>query len=71
MRSTTRSSSYFGNVCAFDAKPVDLTEPKTLAMFKLFAELVGLQLDYHVSTSADLARRTRERTASVEADRGR
>ncbi len=39
------NGTYFGNVCALDANPIDLTEPKTLAMFKLFAELVGLQLD--------------------------
>ena len=51
------NGTYFGNVCALDAKPVDLTEPQTLAMFKLFAELVGLQLDAearHDVTSAAL-----------------
>ena len=35
---------YFGNVCALDSRPVDLSHPRTLALFQLFAELVGLQL---------------------------
>ncbi len=39
------NGDYFGNMCALDSKPTDLHAPKTLAMFKLFAELVGLQLD--------------------------
>ncbi len=40
-----RNGEYFGNVCALDARPLPLFEPKTLAMFQLFAELVGLQID--------------------------
>jgi signal transduction histidine kinase len=36
--------AYFGNVCALDSRPVDLSQPRTLGMFQLFAELVGLQL---------------------------
>ena len=40
-----RSGEYFGNVCALDSRPVELKEPKTLALFQLFAELVGLQLE--------------------------
>lgn len=40
-----RNGDYFGNVCALDARPTSLFEPKTLAMFQLFAELVGMQID--------------------------
>jgi signal transduction histidine kinase len=36
--------SYFGNVCALDARPARLRDPKTLAMVQLFAELIGMQL---------------------------
>lgn len=40
-----RNGDYFGNVCALDSEPVDLSAPRTLATLQLFAELVGLQLD--------------------------
>jgi phosphoserine phosphatase RsbU/P len=60
-----RSGEYFGNVCALDSRPTVLTEPKTLAMFQLFSELVGLQIDAearHEATSRALldARATAE-----------
>lgn len=48
-----RDRTYFGNLCALDAKPLDLSA-KTLAMFELFAELIGIQLDveaHHKLTS--------------------
>ncbi len=60
-----RSGEYFGNVCAFDSRPLPLDEPKIVAMFQLFAELVGLQIDAearHEATSRALldARATAE-----------
>jgi signal transduction histidine kinase len=48
---------YFGNVCALDARPTDLSQPRTIGMFQLFAELVGTQLAaelQHSQTSAAL-----------------
>ena len=48
---------YFGNVCALDAVPIDLSRPQTLGMLQLFAELVGLQLaaeEQHERTSRAL-----------------
>lgn len=36
---------YFGNVCALDSQPARLRDGKTLEMFKLFAELIALQLN--------------------------
>ena len=61
-----RSGEYFGNVCALDARPIDLSAPQTLAMFQLFAELIGVQLDAekrHEETATALvdARTTAER----------
>jgi signal transduction histidine kinase len=47
-----KSGEYFGNVCALDRKPALLREAKTLAMMKLFAELISLQLQ----AEEDLAR---------------
>ena len=40
-----RGGEYFGNVCALDARPMDIRNERTLGLFKLFAELVGLQLE--------------------------
>jgi phosphoserine phosphatase RsbU/P len=53
----TPDGAYFGNVCALDSRPVDLSQPRTLGMFQLFAELVGVQLAAeasHDQTSAAL-----------------
>ncbi|MDB5828768.1 MAG: histidine kinase, partial [Variovorax sp.] len=36
---------YFGNLCAIDPKPSKVSDPKTIAMFEAFAELIGRQLD--------------------------
>jgi phosphoserine phosphatase RsbU/P len=40
-----RNGDYFGNVCALDARPVALQHGATVAMFQLFAELIGTQLE--------------------------
>lgn len=36
---------YFGNLCAIDPQPNRVSDPKTIAMFESFAELIGRQLD--------------------------
>ena len=36
---------YFGNLCAIDARPHKVREPKVVAMFELFAQLIALQLE--------------------------
>ena len=36
---------YFGNLCAIDAQPHKMREPKVIALFELFAQLIALQLD--------------------------
>ncbi|WP_257462539.1 GAF domain-containing sensor histidine kinase [Archangium lipolyticum] len=40
-----KNGEYFGNVCALDPLPAKLEEPKVVAMMKLFADLIALQLD--------------------------
>jgi GAF domain-containing protein len=50
---------YFGNLCAIDAQPHKMREPKVIAMFELFAQLIALQLE---------SDRQRERTESLLMD---
>ena len=50
---------YFGNLCAIDAQPHKMREPKVVAMFELFAQLIALQLE---------SDRQRERTESLLMD---
>jgi signal transduction histidine kinase len=37
--------SFFGTLCAIDPRPAQLDDPKVVAMFKLFAELIAFHLD--------------------------
>ena len=37
--------TYFGNLCAMDRRPMVVSEPRTLAMFQIFADLIAMQLD--------------------------
>ena len=39
---------FFGTLCAIDPKPNSLNTPAVTGMFKLFADLIALQLDTHV-----------------------
>ena len=36
---------YFGNLCAIDAQPHKMREPKVVALFELFAQLIALHLE--------------------------
>jgi signal transduction histidine kinase len=40
-----QNGEYFGNICGLDPEPRRLTDGKTLATMRLFAELVSFQLD--------------------------
>ncbi|HEY0191501.1 MAG TPA: GAF domain-containing sensor histidine kinase [Kofleriaceae bacterium] len=42
-----RDKRYFGTLCGLDSRPLDLTD-KTRAMFEVFAELIGIQLDLEI-----------------------
>jgi signal transduction histidine kinase len=50
---TLADGSFFGTLCAIDPAPAKLTETSVVAMFRLFAELIGRQIDdqrrYHQS----------------------
>ncbi|QRN97941.1 GAF domain-containing sensor histidine kinase [Archangium violaceum] len=56
-----KNGAYFGNVCALDPLPAKLTEPRILAMMKLFADLIAHQLDAEERQSA-----TREQLLSEQ-----
>jgi signal transduction histidine kinase len=38
--------SMFGTLCAIDPRPAKLNRPEIVGMFKLFAELIAIQVDY-------------------------
>ena len=46
--STLPDGKFFGTLCAIDPKPNTLNTPAVTGMFKLFADLIGLQLDTHI-----------------------
>ncbi|KQT13492.1 ATP-binding protein [Ramlibacter sp. Leaf400] len=50
-----RDGSFFGTLCAIDPAPARLKNEATIGMFRLFAEMIGAQLDAQDRT-ADLAR---------------
>jgi signal transduction histidine kinase len=39
------NGEYFGNLCAIDPRPAIVSDERTLTMFKMFAELIALQLE--------------------------
>jgi signal transduction histidine kinase len=39
------NGTFFGTLCAIDPRPLNLSAPETVGMFKLFADLIGAQLD--------------------------
>ncbi|GAC1580254.1 MAG: hypothetical protein NVS3B5_13760 [Sphingomicrobium sp.] len=38
-------ATFFGTLCAIDPRPARLKDPQTVDMFKLFAELIAVQID--------------------------
>ena len=57
--------TYFGNLCAIDPRPAIVSDPRTVTMFNVFADLIALQLendDRQVATESALvdARTTAE-----------
>ena len=49
---------YFGNLCAIDRRPRIVSDPRTVTMFTVFAELIALQLesdDHQVEVEQALA----------------
>ncbi|MDB5817707.1 MAG: histidine kinase, partial [Rhizobacter sp.] len=55
------SGEYFGNLCAIDRRPAEVSKPSTLALFNLFAELISVQLDNDRKRAIDHAALASER----------
>ncbi|MFM0716233.1 GAF domain-containing sensor histidine kinase [Paraburkholderia strydomiana] len=53
--------SYFGNLCAIDPAPAEPSNPRTLGMFEVFAELIATQLAAEGRQQAAEAELSRER----------
>jgi signal transduction histidine kinase len=54
------SGAYFGNLCAIDPKPAVVSDPRIVAMFTAFADLIAMQLESE-------ERQTAAETALVDA----
>jgi signal transduction histidine kinase len=52
---------YFGNLCAIDPAPAEPSNPRTLGMFEVFAELIAIQLAAEGRQQAAEAELSRER----------
>jgi signal transduction histidine kinase len=53
--------SFFGTLCALDPRPAKLSNPETIGMFRLFAELIAAHLDTNDRMAATEARLLDER----------
>ena len=58
------NGEYFGNVCALDSAPATLRDEKTVAMMRLFAELLSFQLVAEEESDRDRQALSRERTTA-------
>lgn len=56
--------SFFGTLCAIDAKPAKLKNPAVLGMFRLFAELIAFHIDAHDKLTTSRAEMASQRHAS-------
>ena len=55
---------YFGNLCAIDPAPADVTNEKTLSVFKKFSALIAAALDNQMLRERDAEALSAERTYS-------
>jgi signal transduction histidine kinase len=55
---------YFGNLCAIDPAPAQVSDPKTISMFKRFAALIAMQLDNEITRESEQNALRDERAAS-------
>jgi signal transduction histidine kinase len=58
------SGRYFGNLCAIDPKPANVTDPRIVSMFKRFAQIIALQLDSELVREEERAELLDERASS-------
>lgn len=57
------SGQYFGNLCALDRAPADLSDPRILSMFRRFAILIGQQLERELTRAQQHAALIDERAS--------
>ena len=55
---------YFGNLCAIDPNPAQVSEPRVVSMFKRFAEIIALQLESELTREQERVALLDERTTS-------
>jgi signal transduction histidine kinase len=55
---------FFGNLCAVDPAPAQISDPKITNMFKRFAELIGVQLQEQLGREKDQSALRDERATS-------
>ncbi len=55
---------FFGTLCAIDPKPAPLDNPGTVAMFKLFADLIAFHLDAQQKMASSAEKLSNERRSS-------
>ena len=59
-----RDGAYFGNLCAIDPQPREVSDPQTRAMFAIFADLIAAQLDSEDRLQASNVARLDEKAVS-------
>jgi signal transduction histidine kinase len=57
-------ATFFGTLCAIDPRPARLKDPQTVDMFKLFAELIAVQIDTAAKLESSQAKLSGERHTS-------
>jgi signal transduction histidine kinase len=58
------NGDYFGNLCAIDPKPAQISNERTVAMFELFAELISAQLEREEQQAATQSALLNERATA-------
>ena len=61
---TLPDGTFFGTLCGIDIKPIRLNTPATIGMFKLYAEMIGFQLQAHLNIASSAALLSDERRTS-------
>lgn len=59
------NGEHFGNLCAVDPRPAAASDPRTLRMFKTFAEMIAVQLEDEAVYDAIEAEIRNERAAAL------
>lgn len=60
---------FFGTLCAIDARPARVSDPATLGMFRLFADLIGFHLDARDRLAASKAALAEARDGAARRER--